>query len=472
MIALPERRGWPRIFRADGVLRRMVANTAILVAGRGANAVFTLGYLALAARSLGIETLGVLILIHTYTQTVSALAKLRSWEALLRFGAPALRDQRIDDFRSLIGFTARLDIFSAVGSTAIAVAGIALASNMFGWQPETGRLASLYCLSVLVAAPAAPIGLLRLFDRFDLLAAQSALASLIRLVGAATLTLVGGGLAAFLGLWFIATACASAALVAFAWRELRRRNLRSCMSGSLRCNAVPFAGIWRFVWTTNLTSSVATLTTHVPTLVVGGLLGAGDAALFRIARELAEALAKPTKLLIPTIFPELARLAAHDARDAMRDLVRKSMILSGVGAFLCFIVLWLAGELLLRLILGDDAVPAYGVMLLLGAASLIALWAFPLEPLLISVGYEGAALRARLGAALVYVLLMAALIAQAGLIGSGIAAVAASLLMVAAQLSSCLRWMGGGPTSRNVAEMTPGLGQDIGRHGLAHGHPK
>ncbi|MEH6677535.1 MAG: hypothetical protein V7702_09955, partial [Phenylobacterium sp.] len=38
----------------DGVLRRVLANTGVLLGGRAVNAVLSLGYMALAARSLGI----------------------------------------------------------------------------------------------------------------------------------------------------------------------------------------------------------------------------------------------------------------------------------------------------------------------------------------------------------------------------------------------------------------------------------
>jgi O-antigen/teichoic acid export membrane protein len=430
------------------LLGRVFANAGILVTGKGANAAFTLAYLALAARALGIEGLGILILVHTYAQAVAEIAKFRSWEAVLRYGTPALQTQQIAAFQKLIKFSGWLDGASGIGATVLAILGSGIVASLLAWPAEVAPLATLYCLSIAFMTPATPIGLLRLFDRFDLLAVQSAIGSFVRLVGSAALLAVGGGVAEFLVLWFIATLLAGAALVGFAWYETQQRRLLANMSWSVRHLSAPFAGIWRFVWLTNLNTSVAVVSTHLATLLAGGLLGAAEAALFRIARELADAAAKPTKLLIPAIFPELARLAATGSVQAMRALTTHSLAIAAAAAVVCFLAIWLFGDLLLRLVAGEAAVAAHPVMLLLGAAALLTLWAFPLEPLLISVGLEAAALRARLVATLLYVPMLIALVPLMGLIGAGIAAVGASLLMVVGQIVPSLRWFAHQPEGR------------------------
>ena len=97
--------GPSRWIRPDNLLGRIFVNAAILVTGKGANAIFSLAYLALAVRALGIETLGLLVLIHTYAQVVGEVVKLRSWEAVLRYGMPALQQNQVGQFQSL--FTSR-----------------------------------------------------------------------------------------------------------------------------------------------------------------------------------------------------------------------------------------------------------------------------------------------------------------------------------------------------------------------------
>jgi O-antigen/teichoic acid export membrane protein len=427
---------------SENLLRRIVANAGLLVAGKGVNAIFSLAYLALATRALGLEGMGFLLLIHTYAQAVGEIARFQSSEAVLRFGTPALHRAQIGAFQALIKLTGLLDIFSGAAATVLATLACGLAAGWIGVPADLVPAATVYCLSVAFMATATPTGLLRLFGRFDLLATQSAVGSLVRLAGSIVLFLLGGGVVEFLVVWFIATACANAALVAFAWRETARRNLLTGIDHSfnLRELALSHAGFWRFAGTNQVNASLAMLSTHLATLLVGGLLGAAEAALYRIARELAEAIAKPTKLLIPAIYPELAQLAAAGSLERMRRLVLHALGIAAMAAIVCLAAIWLGGEPLLRLVAGDAGVPAHQLMVLLGLASLLALAAFPLEPLLICVGQEGDALRARLAALLLYILLVSLLVPAAGLSGAGIAAIAAALIMVAGQVLATVRW--------------------------------
>jgi len=74
-----------------GALRRVLLNSARLLGGKSVSAVFGLGYVALAARGLGLEGYGTLILIHTFTAVVSRIFSFKSWQTLLRYGTPLLQ---------------------------------------------------------------------------------------------------------------------------------------------------------------------------------------------------------------------------------------------------------------------------------------------------------------------------------------------------------------------------------------------
>ena len=74
------------------ILERLVGNTGLLLGGRAGNAVLGLGYMALAGRSLGVATLGLLVLIHAFAQLVGEVAKFQSWQCVLQYGAGPLAE--------------------------------------------------------------------------------------------------------------------------------------------------------------------------------------------------------------------------------------------------------------------------------------------------------------------------------------------------------------------------------------------
>src|SRR3546814_3454387 len=90
----------------------------------------------------------------------------------------------------------------------LAVCGAVFTCMLLGWPEELVSPGALYGLSVLFMVTATPTGLLRLYDRFDLLAVQTNVGALARLAGAAAVFLAGGGITDFLLVWFAASVVA------------------------------------------------------------------------------------------------------------------------------------------------------------------------------------------------------------------------------------------------------------------------
>jgi O-antigen/teichoic acid export membrane protein len=418
----------------------MLGNALILLGGQSFSAIFNLGYLALAVRALGTDTFGLLVMIHAYTALVGELGKFQSWQAVLRYGTPALEEERIGDFQRLIRFTALLDLASAIAITVVAAGGVFLVAPLMDWPREIVPIAALYCLSLLFIASATPIGLLRLFDRFDLMAIQVSVEALVRLVGAAVALAFGWGLPLFVLIWFVGRMVSGAALASGAIHELRRRGLAKGLFRGLPGMPGAPPGIWRFVLNTNFIGTAEKSMTHFMPLVVGALLGASEAGLLRIAERVARVVAKPLRLLIPTIYPEIARLVASGKTSELRRLLVRSAVVSGAVALLAVVVLVLAGQWLLRLIGGAETAAVHDLMVLLGLASLLLVVSFPLEPTLVSIGRAGAALRVQLLAVALHIALLLALTEALGLIAAGFAAVSAALVGVVARLILVVRW--------------------------------
>ncbi|CAO3433296.1 lipopolysaccharide biosynthesis protein [Azospirillum doebereinerae] len=424
----------------DRRLKKVFVNAGILLGGKGLNAFFSLGAMAVAARGLGTEQFGTLVLIHSFTQAMGEIAKFQSWQAVLRYGTPAVREGRRADFQRLLRFTVALDGLSAVAGMLLSLALVWLAGSWFEWPAERQSAVILYATSMLFMVTATPTGVLRLVDRFDLLSMQGSLGNLVRLLAGALVWLAGGGLEWFLAVWYLGTAAAGLHLFHVGRRELRRRGLLDGYRWRGGAWTAGFPGIWGFVWSTNLGITLELVFTHISTLVVGGLLGAADAALFRVARQIGEALTKPAKLLVPAIYPELARLCADGEHHVMRALVQRSALMAGVGGVLSLALAWGGGDWLLGAVLGPDFVAAYPVMLWLVAAAVVSVAAFPLEPVLISGGEAGAALRARLWSAALYLPVLLLSVQHWGLIGAGWARLFAAALTGIAFFIPVLRW--------------------------------
>jgi O-antigen/teichoic acid export membrane protein len=423
---------------AGAIFRRVLANAGKLLGGRAVNAVLSLGYTAVAARSLGVSGLGVLVMIHAFAQLLGDVVKFQSWQTVLQYGAEPLAQGRTDELQRVVRFTVLLDLVSGLIGVAIGVIAALAFGSRLGWGAAQASMAAAYALSVMFITAAAPLGVLRLLDRFDVLAGQAAVISLVRLAGCALGYVMHADLAFFLAVWALGTVAGFVLLALAAWRELERRDLLQGFRwrGPVRIQA---PGVWRFAWATNLNATLGVAFTHLVTLMVGGLLGPTDAALWRIGRQVADAIAKPVRLLVPALYPELVRLRAEQREKTMWILTgRITLAASGVGLLLLAFST-LAGAPLLRLVVGAGFAAAAGIMTWQVAAAVVNLVSLPLEPMVISLGHAGATVRVRVVVAAVYAAALPWLVGRYGLEAAGAALVAASVAIALGMLGLLLR---------------------------------
>lgn len=401
------------------ILTRVLANAGMLLGGRTVNAVVGLGYIALSARALGPTAFGVLVMIHAFAQFLGDVVKFQSWQTVLQYGAKPLAEGRVADFQRVLRLTLALDLFSSVVGVAIGVGGAIFFADKLGWGPAEAPAAAAYAFSVAFMVSAAPLGLLRLFDRFDIMARQTALVSIARLVGCAVAYAADAPMEIFLLVWALGTVVGFIYLVVGSFKELHGRGLLAdfAWGGSLS-QGMP--GVWRFAWTTNLAATLDVAFTHVATLMVGAMIGPAQAGFWKVGRQVADAIAKPAKLLVPALYPELARLRAGGGEKAMWKLAGQvGLLAGGVGAVLLAISA-LAGRPLLTLIMGQAFAPAAALMTWQVCAAAIGVLALPLEPMLVSLGRPGAAVWVKVVVGAVYLAFLPFVVREFGAQGAAV----------------------------------------------------
>ena len=410
------------------VFARVLANAATLLGGRTVNAVISLGYIALTARGLGLSQMGVLALITAFAQFLGDVVKFQSWQTVLQYGAePLIQDDRTR-FQQVVRLSMFLDLTSGLVGVTLGVAGALLLGPVLGWTQEQAPAAALYALTIAVMTSATSVGLLRLFDKFRYLAGEQAISSTIRLIGAGLAFALHAPLWGYLLAWAAGPVASFSYVGIVAWREMRRRRLLDgfTLAGPLG-EGLP--GVWKFAWATNFSSSLDVAFTHVITLMVGALLGPAQAALWRIGRQVADGMAKPARLLIPALYPELARLRATGGDLAMRKLAGQIATLGGAVAGALLLISALVGKPLIVLIMGKAYGGASDIMTWQVGAAAIGVLALPLEPMLVSMRAAGAALRVRVVVSAIFLLALTPLVKGLGLTGAGAALVGAALAM-------------------------------------------
>ncbi|MFQ5634001.1 MAG: lipopolysaccharide biosynthesis protein [Gammaproteobacteria bacterium] len=409
-------------------LRRAVRNFGKLLRGRGVAAVLELVTVGLLARALSPGSFGNIVLIQTYVLVVRGLFNFKLYEVLVRFGVPLLEDADHSAFRQLLRITLLLDLISSVVATLTAVLAAPLVGEILGWETGVAPVSMWYSCVLLTYGFGTAKGILRIFDRYDVLGIQLMVGPLLRLAGVLVIMLVDPTLRSFVIALVLATAIGNGYLIVQGLAELRRQlgtlELKLAFRRSWRGD---FPELAKFVGIVYWQGNIDMLPRHVSTLLAGTILGSAGAGLLRLARETTKVLSKPGGLLRQVLYPDLVRMWLRGT-DTFRMVLGRAILISALVGFGFVVAAMAGGSALLTVALGADYAAAAPLMTLLLLATTVELMATVLRAAGYAMGGAGAILRLHLFSSVFYLLLFVLLTPWLGLIGPGFAACAAALV--------------------------------------------
>lgn len=407
----------------------------LLLSSRAVFGLVNLAAAAVAASAVGLSAFGAVILCHAVARLVGDTLRFQSWQAILGFGTPMLDRGEGRSLSRLIGVTVALDLAALGIALGLLMIFAPALGQALGWPHEMQDWVRFYALAAVFMTSATPTGVLRLMDRFDILNWQHAINAVVRLTGATAVLWFGLGLDALFTVWF------AAAVLSGGWMMLR-----AFMLGRAMLTVLPATGrtempprFWPFVLSTNLSSSISGALLHGSTLAVGAVLGPAASALYAIARQISDALAKPAKLLGPVVMPAFSE-TRNDATGGASTLMTRSLVIGGTAMIAIVALVYLAGDAILAAVFGAEALAAHGLLVLAAVAAAITLCGFALEPAILATGRADLALVLSTSAALAYAALLGLLLPAEGLFGAGLALLAHAALLFAGRLAVA-RWL-------------------------------
>ena len=341
-----------RIWLKDDVLRRVLRNTGKLGVGKVAGAVLHLASIAVTARVLDLNEFGLLMLFRSLAQGLAAVAKFQSWQAMVHFGATPYETSEMGAVRALWMRLAIIDFVVGFAAMALGAALAFSAGEALSIPAEFAWAAALYCLIVPLQVAGTPTGILRLADRFDLMAWQSLVTPAVRLFGVSVAWLFGAPLWAVVLAWVMSDILGDAFLWVCAFVVAKAKGIIGAVKPA-GGHAIAQGTLWRYLLGTNFNASLQQGALPLMTLVIGSVLGASAAGTYRLAQTLLEAVFAPVELAMRSLFPEISKLQAATA-------TRLKEVMRHVGTTLLFVsipaslVLFFGADLIVSLVAGEE----------------------------------------------------------------------------------------------------------------------
>ncbi len=412
--------------RLRRALDSVARNLGWLIAGSGVRGLLSLFYLAISARTLGVKEFGKFALITTASQAIVLIVGFQTWQIVVQYGVHHAAQHDEGALRRLLRGCALLELGSAaIGILLGAIILFVWGDNM-GIHPGLMRDTMIFLIVQLVTIRSMPTGILRLRDRFSLAAYADSLVPVMRLVGAVFVAHFFPSVKGFLYAWMVAelvTAIAYWVIVA------RTEDLGAIMRAKapVRTMLAENPGMLRFAASTNLNATLSLSTKQLPLLLVGGAVGTRAAGAFRLAAQLAQAMAKLSQLFTRAAFPEVVRAVRNASPGTINRMLAVTALASSGAALVILALVALFGQWLLTVIGGPDFSGAFPVLMWLAGAGCLDLATVGFEPVLMALHRSGTALAIRLATAGVMVAASLLLMAEHGAAGAAMAVFAGAL---------------------------------------------
>ncbi|QNT77604.1 lipopolysaccharide biosynthesis protein [Entomobacter blattae] len=430
-----------------GSIRLIFKNLGILLSGRAINAPLSIVHTTLATGLLGIYDFGLLTMVYAFARLIGDVVEFQSWQTVIHYGYQPFKENHKEQFQRVIRFSLFLDVSSGIAGTLFGIFFGIFFGYAMNWPTKLSIIGPAFCIIILFMTSATAIGILRLLNRFDLLAIQSVNSTVVRLIGTIIATLTHGTLTDLLIVWVIAEISSFFLLGFLAWKELDKHHLAKGLL-SMRDTKWYFGKdmtkgldkVWSFAFTTNINTTLYLASGQLVTVIVGSLLGPTSAGIYQIANKMAAAFAKPAGLIENTLYPEMTKLWHDKKTKKLYRLAFQITLLAGGVATLLMLLAHYIGTPLLAFILHKANNPqAANLMFWLLGAEVITIWGLPLEPLLITTRKTRLTLIARGLTTFLFLLLLIITIHHFGLLGIGPATIFSTLFLLILQLLFVLK---------------------------------
>ena len=376
----------PASSHPPGPTHRRLINIGHMLTGNFANAGIMLIAVAIAARGLGPEVFGSMVLVLALASTTERLIRFETWQPLIKFAADEELVATPLRMARLYSLGLMLDLITASAAALITILAAFLFKHLFGWHSIPPEAAAIYAIAMICNITGAPGAALRLAGQFRTIAYVQIPANVVRALLAGLCLWQGAGLLGYIAVWTIAEVGHRLATLWLGIRALTASGIPNPASVRLTGLLKDFPGFLPFAWSINLSTMLRTLTTDADELVVGAMAGQSAASMYNIAKRIVKFGQEIGNQIQTVIYPELARMWSCRNGALFRATIVKTQIVLCGFALLIIAAAWMFGSWLIRLGPGDPYLPTYPLLEIQVIAVLFTMHAAPGRSALLSIG--------------------------------------------------------------------------------------
>ncbi|WP_373598498.1 lipopolysaccharide biosynthesis protein [Paraclostridium bifermentans] len=307
---------------------KLIKNFFVLLTGESVISVLGMLNLALIINAIGQQANGMIIMVQTYTSLFASIFAFKSFQALIKYLAASIENNDIEKAKEYIKFSYILDISACLISAIVAYIALDISFNIMGWPNELKPYVKLYIITLLFSIQGTPIGILRIYNKFNL----TVYSNLATVIMRTLLYCLGYYYKLNFDFFFytelILVLVNSLFLIIASLKTLKENELLNFYKSKLKFDK----SFFMFNFYSNISSTIDIPVNQLTIMIMNKYLGFADISIYRTFEKLGSIISKLGSPISQIIYPEISMMIAKNEIDKAKKLSKKLFFgISGVG---------------------------------------------------------------------------------------------------------------------------------------------
>jgi O-antigen/teichoic acid export membrane protein len=355
------------LLRQDPVLARVLKNTGYLFSSTTISLVLIFIQSILAARLLGVDSFGLITVVMAVVTTVNRLFSFRMGEFVIRFFGKELTEGNLPAAGMVIRTAALIEGITSILAFIFLWLLAPLGATLFAKDPTSVGLIRLFGIAILVnITTESATGVLQTTNQFKKQAVLTLVNSIVTLFIIAVAFFTKGNIYFVLWGYLAGKFIMGAGPIVLAWFGLNRELGMGWWRSKFQ-QPEEIGSMLKFAFSTNLSGTIKLLVSESEPLWVGLFLNTQAVGLYKIALNVVNPLMMPITPMIDTTFPEITRSVILKKWQQLKQLLRRTTIISGAWTVFVTLLMVFFGKWIIRIAYTESFTPAYPALMILMA---------------------------------------------------------------------------------------------------------
>lgn len=292
---------WNKLFR----------NMFSATVGEAGSAVLTVLTTIIMVRVLGDTQYSTFVLAQAYMNIIDGLINFQSWAAVIKFGAERIAKDDYDGLHSIIKLGTIVDLSTAFAGMIIALFIAPQVGHLLGWNESLIICAAWFSMEIVFHFSGTSVGVLRLFNRFNLVAVQKIVVASVKcIVSFVFLINKITDLKSFVIVYVVADIIGHLLLTAMSVYVIRKEENLS-LSGIAKAPTKKYSKkFWSFAFWSNLATSIDIPVKQFDVFIMS-VISYEMVAVYKVYKQIGNILVELSVPISQSIMPQFSELVAY-----------------------------------------------------------------------------------------------------------------------------------------------------------------